>query len=299
MKHFRANGKLLLTGEYTVLRGALALAVPTRLGQTLKVLQAPDAKGLLWESYTVDGELWFSACFNQNLTLLETNDPLKAQNLKRILSVAKSLNPSWDFNRQLARTDLEFHRLWGLGSSSTLIALVAQWANIDAFELFFKTQTGSGYDVACALQDQPLIYQLHDQKPEVETVEFSPKFKADLSFVYLGQKQFSEREVTAFAELPVSKEQLDAISKITRQVVSANDLQSFESLLIAHEKLTGQILNRKPIKEQRFSDYPGVIKSLGAWGGDFVLVTRFSANRDYFRALGYTTCLSWEEMIGT
>ena len=299
MKHFRANGKLLLTGEYTVLRGALALAVPTRLGQTLKVLQAPDAKGLVWESYTVDGELWFSACFDQNLSLLETNDPLKAQNLKLILSVAKSLNPFWKFSGQLARTDLEFHRLWGLGSSSTLISLVAQWANIDAFELFFKTQTGSGYDVACALQDHPLVYKLHDQKPEVETVEFSPNFKADLGFVYLGQKQISEQEVTAFAELPVSKEQLDAISKITRQVVSANNLQSFESLLIAHEKLTGQILNRKPIKEQRFSDYPGAIKSLGAWGGDFVLATRFSTNRDYFRALGYTTCLSWEKMIGT
>jgi len=32
-----SNGKLLLTGEYLVLEGATALAVPTKFGQDLKV----------------------------------------------------------------------------------------------------------------------------------------------------------------------------------------------------------------------------------------------------------------------
>ena len=141
MKHFRANGKLLITGEYTVLRGALALAVPTQLGQTLNVIPVPDSHDLVWESYTVDSELWFTTRFDPDLSILEASDSLKAQNLKRILTVAKSLNPSWDFKGHVARTDLEFHRLWGLGSSSTLIALVAQWADVNAFDLFFKTQT--------------------------------------------------------------------------------------------------------------------------------------------------------------
>ena len=34
---FYSNGKLLLTGEYVVLDGAKALAVPTRFGQNLIV----------------------------------------------------------------------------------------------------------------------------------------------------------------------------------------------------------------------------------------------------------------------
>ena len=37
MNTYRANGKLLLTGEYLVLKGALALALPTKLGQTMTV----------------------------------------------------------------------------------------------------------------------------------------------------------------------------------------------------------------------------------------------------------------------
>ena len=37
MKSFSAHGKLLLTGEYLVLKGAIALGLPTRLGQSLTV----------------------------------------------------------------------------------------------------------------------------------------------------------------------------------------------------------------------------------------------------------------------
>ena len=37
MDAFYSHGKLLLTGEYLVLDGALALAVPCKLGQSLTV----------------------------------------------------------------------------------------------------------------------------------------------------------------------------------------------------------------------------------------------------------------------
>lgn len=298
MKNFRANGKLLLSGEYTVLRGALALAIPSRLGQLLQVEPILGSE-LLWSSYSVDGEVWFTVRFDHNLSIFETNDQAKALNLRQILITAKKLNPSWQFSGNKARTDLEFHRFWGLGSSSTLVALVAQWAEVDAFQLFFESQKGSGYDVACALQNKPLVYQLISARPRVESVEFSPDFKTDLGFVYLGQKQVSEREVIAFAEMPVSQEQLNAISSITKQMVVADDLLTFESLLLEHEKLTGNILDRTPVKDLLFGDYPGMVKSLGAWGGDFVLVTRFSTNTDYFISKGYSTCLTWQEMIGT
>ena len=50
------------------------------------------------------------------------------------------------------------------------------------------------------------------------------------------------------------------------------------------------------IKYKLFSDYPGAIKSLGAWGGDFVLATRKQAI-DYFPLKGYKTIYSWDDMI--
>ncbi len=37
MTTFRSNGKLLLTAEYLVLDGARAIALPTKLGQSLTV----------------------------------------------------------------------------------------------------------------------------------------------------------------------------------------------------------------------------------------------------------------------
>lgn len=37
MISFKSNGKLLLTGEYLVLDGAVALALPTKMGQIMTV----------------------------------------------------------------------------------------------------------------------------------------------------------------------------------------------------------------------------------------------------------------------
>ena len=56
MNTYRANGKLLLTGEYLVLKGALALALPTKLGQTMTV-ETVHAPSLRWDAYR--GELLF------------------------------------------------------------------------------------------------------------------------------------------------------------------------------------------------------------------------------------------------
>ena len=53
-KEFYSNGKLLVTGEYVVLDGALALAIPTKFGQTMKV--APTTGNVIhWKSYDADG----------------------------------------------------------------------------------------------------------------------------------------------------------------------------------------------------------------------------------------------------
>ncbi len=60
MKTFRSNGKLLITGEYTVLDKALALAVPTKFGQTLEV-NSTDSQMVNWTALKHDGKIWFKA----------------------------------------------------------------------------------------------------------------------------------------------------------------------------------------------------------------------------------------------
>ena len=60
MESFYSRGKLLLSGEYLVLKGARALALPTKLGQTLS-FEKKQSSQLIWKSLDKNGLSWFSA----------------------------------------------------------------------------------------------------------------------------------------------------------------------------------------------------------------------------------------------
>jgi mevalonate kinase len=55
---FYSNGKLLITGEYLVLDGGTAFALPTKFGQNLIVEKNADHK-IHWKSFDADGQIWF------------------------------------------------------------------------------------------------------------------------------------------------------------------------------------------------------------------------------------------------
>jgi len=55
---FYSNGKILITGEYFVLNGALSLAVPTVYGQYLEI-NDNDSNIINWTSYNKNKEIWF------------------------------------------------------------------------------------------------------------------------------------------------------------------------------------------------------------------------------------------------
>ena len=139
MPQFYSNGKLLLTGEYLVLDGALALAIPTKLGQSLSVQPASE-KGLFWKSLDMHGNCWFQEEFSlrKECTLSTPSDISKT--LQKILREAQKLNPDFLTSQGALQvtTRLDFPRDWGLGSSSTLINNIAQWAEVDAFQLLKK-----------------------------------------------------------------------------------------------------------------------------------------------------------------
>lgn len=297
-QQFFAHGKLLISAEYTVLRGALALALPTTFGQYLHVEHQNEADKFFWYSIDESGKTWFSCVFDSTLEIVSATDSDAALRLQRLLRAAHVLNTEWEVAGFSATTTLAFPRNWGLGSSSTLVSLVAQWASVDALELFFKTQTGSGYDVACATANGAITYQLLEKRAQVEQVHFNPNFKDELGFVYLGEKQISHREVLDFKNKKTSPSQIDQISTLTKQLIEAPDLPAFESFLHQHELLTSKILARETIQNERFKDYPGIVKSLGAWGGDFVMATRTNRHLAYFSNKGYNTLLSWQQMFG-
>ena len=138
MTNLSPHGKLLLTGEYFVLDGVPALAVPTRLGQSFVAAALPGSPehDLLWRAYNVDGECWFSHHFDKEewaRPQVQSEDP--AARIRQILHAAETLNPgcTQQIRGVEVTTRLQFDRKWGLGSSSTLIAGVARWERPEQF----------------------------------------------------------------------------------------------------------------------------------------------------------------------
>ena len=80
-------------------------------------------------------------------------------------------------------------------------------------------------------------------------------------------------------------------------MAQCTDLNEFQLLMTEHERIIGGILGRRSVKEELFPDYPYAIKSLGAWGGDFIMAVGDDQCRSYFKTKGYTTVLSFQEMI--
>jgi mevalonate kinase len=300
---FYAHGKLLLTAEYFILDGAVGLALPTKLGQTLSI-QSSEGNDGSWQSFDANGSLWFEATLGLNdYEIKETNDKATAERLADILRAARALkNSSIPYKPMHITTQLTFPRAWGLGTSSTLIYNLATLFNINPFDLLNKTFGGSGYDLACAGATKPILYNLINDTPHWEEIGFKPLFSEQLYFIYLGKKQNSREGIKHYREKAknLPPQYFDEITALTHAFLTENDFKSFEKLIVEHEGKVASVIQLKRAKSLIFNEFWGEIKSLGAWGGDFVLATsnRTEAEtRTYFEAKGFDTFLTYEDLI--
>ncbi|WCC44567.1 GYDIA family GHMP kinase [Tenacibaculum finnmarkense] len=308
MDTFYSNGKLLLTGEYLVLDGATSLAVPTKFGQDL-IIEPIKEQQLIWGSFTNTGECWFEATFDLPKLRLtsatfhsdkEGNAEFIAETLSDILQEAKKLNPDFlsDKNGYLVKTNLTFPQNWGLGSSSTLINNIANWAKVNPFILLQNAFSGSGYDIACASNNTPILYQLDEKKPMVSKVEFNPTFADELFFIYLNQKQNSREGIAQYKEhRENAKKLIPEINDLTEAFLKADSTKNINKIIVEHEQIISSIIKQTPVKKRLFPDYFGEIKSLGAWGGDFVLATGNENTVNYFEEKGYNTIVPYQKMV--
>lgn len=299
---FYSNGKLLITGEYLVLDGAKAFALPTKFGQNLIVKKGQNQE-IIWKSYNYDDQLWFEdvISFSEIINNVEAKIETVKTTLITILHEAYLLNA--DFVNKAEgyeiSTHLTFPKNWGLGTSSTLINNIAQWTKIDAFTLLKNSFGGSGYDVACAQNNTPIVYRLEQSLPIVEKTVFNPEFSKNIFFVYLNKKQSSKVAITAYYNNKNENlvENIVDNNKITKAILEAKTLNEFAHFVEKHEIHLSNILELETIKEIAFPDFNGVVKSLGAWGGDFVMAISKENPKEYFTSKGYETILSYDEMI--
>ncbi|RCU44045.1 30S ribosomal protein S6 [Chryseobacterium lacus] len=292
-------GKLLLTSEYFVLDGALALAIPTKPGQEFFFEEIHDRNSeIIWQAYHQE-KLWLSIKINyRNWTILDTNMETPAKFVVSVLQHVQDLS-NIRFHKEnsyFLKTNLQFPPDFGLGSSSTLMNNLAEWAEIDPFLLNGLALGGSGYDIAVAQEKSPILYQTLPEN-KIMRIEFDPGFKNELIFIHLNQKQDSRDGIALYRSKPRNNELIHELSEITKAVFLAKTIDELTLYMNRHELLISSFLGIETAKEKYFPQYGGFIKSLGAWGGDFVLASKFGDYKKYFSDRNFTRIFEWRDLV--
>ena len=293
-----SSGKVLLTGEYVILNGALSLASPTKFGQHLK-LEENQSNFINWMSINYDGIIWFECKIkNENLEIKSTSSKRVSDTLIRIINLIREYRPSFLKNQGSdISTNLTFDKNWGLGSSSTLISNLSALSGVDPYILNNKIFKGSSYDIACANSISPIVYQLRGGQRIIDEVSFKPPFHEKIYFIYLNKKQSSISEIENYNNKKVSESTINEISNITSMILQCNSIEAYDKLIESHELIISKLISKPTIKETLFKDFNGSIKSLGAWGGDMIMATSHSDPNRYFKEKGYSTIFKYEDLL--
>ncbi len=296
INRFYSKGKLLITAEYAVLEGVTGLAIPSKLGQDLCIHEI-NSPILTWNSYDIDGNIWYQEEFKLPELTPKSNNEV-SQRLIDLFRRARQLNPSFLRSSKgfLVQTHLEFDRLWGLGTSSTLVNNVAQWAQVDAFDLQKFVFGGSGYDIACAQADGPILFS-NKSAYNITPIVFNPPFLDRLFLIYLNQKQNSRDAIQQFKTKKHSLQTLKHLELLTHQLANEKNMLNFQHTMHRHESLVRSITGLIPVQERLFPDYNGAIKSLGAWGGDFILACGDRNTHYYFKQKGYAKVYDFTTLL--
>jgi hypothetical protein len=297
-KKFKAQGKFLITGEYAVLNNVSALAMPLKLNQYLEINDRDD-QVITWKSYNNDGDLWYQVVTkvpDLYSDSINCSNPITLK-LSKILNTALQLTSNNYLRGFDAVMTLDFDRHSGMGTSSTLISLISQWLGCNPYQLQFKCFGGSGYDIACARASKSLVYNYNNADPVIEEVTFDPAIKEYIFFVYLNRKQDSRDSIAQFNQELLTEALREELTNMPEGFIRAsNDVSEFNKVIDRHEEIISSLIGLTPIKKQLFGDYEGSIKSLGGWGGDFVMATGGIDARDYFKDKGYNEILEWDEV---
>ena len=77
------------------------------------------------------------------------------------------------------------------------------------------------------------------------------------------------------------------------------NLDEFALLMQCHERIIARCIGQEPV-QKRFPDFEGVLKSLGAWGGDFILAaTKWDKSqvKAYFNEKDLDVIFGYQEMV--
>ena len=110
---FYSNGKLLITGEYLVLDGARAFALPTKFGKNL-IVENSSNREIQWKSYNYDEHLWYedTISFAEIIENADTKIETVKTTLINILHEAYLLNPDFINNSEGYKIRIKRNRFY-------------------------------------------------------------------------------------------------------------------------------------------------------------------------------------------
>ena len=89
----------------------------------------------------------------------------------------------------------------------------------------------------------------------------------------------------------------NTLNTLTERFIDTQNVSEFQTLMLTHESIVSELIGIPPVQKTTFSDYEGVVKSLGAWGGDFVLACGPKTSKNYFKTKGHKVCIPFYEII--
>lgn len=296
----------MLAGEYAVLSGVEALALPVRAGQWQHVWEMP-AKGvskLVWQSKDVDGNVWFECRVDTDIMhISETNNQVYADTLLRLLMHIKDQKAELFLHKNIRiETECEFDRSFGLGSSSTLVCNLAKWSGVDAQELQQRVFGGSGYDVAVGNLGRPLVYWLENNESNWSSWQLPADFTQNWYLAFPGEKQNSRESLssvkTQLEKMSSDIALLQQMNACIQAIKTPRSLPMLEAMLEMWQALLSQRLDLpRPYETLGVSPVKGgLCKYLGAWGGDVLLInlTFLQANETAFENM---ELVPWNEFV--
>lgn len=299
METLYSSGKLILMGEYAVLHGMDALCIPLKAGQTMMVDSSNDDH-IHWSWKYKDRYLADFTLHKESLEVLTCRhgDPSW---VIRLINHIRSKSEDFLKNRgRIIRFDNQFPPEWGLGSSSATISSVCRYAGVDPFHINEILTGGSGADIAAATANQWFIYR-KAQPPVSWSLPFPFRLAHHVWFVYSGSKQATASHIQEVKNTrnTFNISLLPHVNWLVYRFITASALPELSFIVQEHESVISQLILKDPVGAD-FPDFPGKIKSLGAWGGDFLMAVSQQDEafvKNYFATRGYPEVFSWEYFI--
>lgn len=306
MRSYFSHGKVLLCGEYAVLGGVEALALPVKTGQWLKVWEVPTAGNskIIWQGVDHTGKAWFDCRIDTEIMhVSESTDEEIAKTLVQLLRYIEKNRKEFFLHKTIRiETTAEFDRSWGLGTSSTLVNTLASWTGVDPFELQRTVFGGSGYDVAVAVAGKPLLYWLEGDQPNWEPWHLDAQLTANWFLAFPGNKQNSRSSMAELKprldEMKIDPMILQQLNACVNAIKNPRSIPLLEAMLEMYQALLAQYLEiPKAYDDLKIQPIQGgLCKWLGAWGGDMLLVNQ-KVLSEYSETFASMQVVPWNEMV--